>query len=283
MTVDVPGADRIARSIGPDFTGALRTPDERLRDGDKATGARAIHRALAILECFDSGQREIGINELAKALSLSPSTVHRIVRALVERGYLAQNQQSTRYTLGPTMIVLGQVTQRLFGLDRVAPLLEEVGRRYGESVTFGMRDAASVVVLAQVDSTKPMRFSHPPGTRLPLYASALGKALLAHAADLAAELRALGRLTPLTPRTLHERRPLSADLAATLDRGYAIDDEESVMGVRAVAVPVVGRGGEVIAALGIEGPSEHLPDSWVRQIGHELPGWAQRVAGVISL
>ena len=276
-------ADHDARSIGPGFTGGARPPDDRLQDGDKATGARAIHRALAILECFETGPRELGINDLAKSLSLSPSTVHRIVRALVERGYLAQNEQSTRYTLGPTMIVLGQVTQRLFGLDRVVPLLEEVGRRYGESVTFGMRDGASVVVLAQIDSTKPMRFSHPPGTRLPLYASALGKALLAGARHVPAELRALGKLKALTPRTLHEHRVLSADLATTLARGYAIDDEESVMGVRAVAAPVVGRGGEVIAALGIEGPSEHLPDAWVRQIGKELPGWAQRVAKVISL
>lgn len=276
-------ADHDARSIGPGFTGGARPPDDRLQDGDKATGARAIHRALAILECFETGPRELGINDLAKSLSLSPSTVHRIVRALVERGYLAQNEQSTRYTLGPTMIVLGQVTQRLFGLDRVVPLLEEVGRRYGESVTFGMRDGASVVVLAQIDSTKPMRFSHPPGTRLPLYASALGKALLAGARHVPAELRALGKLKALTPRTLHEHRVLSADLATTLSRGYAIDDEESVMGVRAVAAPVVGRGGEVIAALGIEGPSEHLPDAWVRQIGKELPGWAQRVAKVISL
>ena len=276
-------ADHDARSIGPGFTGGARPPDDRLQDGDKATGARAIHRALAILECFETGPRELGINDLAKSLSLSPSTVHRIVRALVERGYLAQNEQSNRYTLGPTMIVLGQVTQRLFGLDRVVPLLEEVGRRYGESVTFGMRDGASVVVLAQIDSTKPMRFSHPPGTRLPLYASALGKALLAGARHVPSELRALGRLKALTPRTLHEHRILSADLATTLARGYAIDDEESVMGVRAVAAPVVGRGGEVIAALGIEGPSEHLPDAWVKQIGKELPGWAQRVAKVISL
>jgi IclR family acetate operon transcriptional repressor len=279
----VRNADHGARSIGPGFTGGARQPDDRLQDGDKATGARAIHRALAILECFETGPRELGINDLAKSLSLSPSTVHRIVRALVERGYLAQNEQSNRYTLGPTMIVLGQVTQRLFGLDRVVPLLEEVGRRYGESVTFGMRDGASVVVLAQVDSTKPMRFSHPPGTRLPLYASALGKALLAGARHVPAELRALGRLRALTARTLHDHRALSADLATTLARGYAIDDEESVMGVRAVAAPVVGRGGEVIAALGIEGPSEHLPDAWVKQIGKELPGWAQRVAKVISL
>lgn len=279
----VRNADHDARSIAPGFTGGARPPDDRLQDGDKATGARAIHRALAILECFETGPRELGINDLAKSLSLSPSTVHRIVRALVERGYLAQNEQSNRYTLGPTMIVLGQVTQRLFGLDRVVPLLEEVGRRYGEGVTFGMRDGASVVVLAQIDSTKPMRFSHPPGTRLPLYASALGKALLAGARHVPAELRALGKLKALTPRTLHDHRVLSADLTTTLARGYAIDDEESVMGVRAVAAPVVGRGGEVIAALGIEGPSEHLPDAWVRQIGKELPGWAQRVANVISL
>ncbi len=279
----MPNADSVVRSIGPGFTGGARDPDPRLQDGDKATGARAIHRALAILECFATGQREIGINVLAKSLALSPSTVHRIVRALVERGYLAQNQQSNRYTLGPTMIVLGQVTQRLFGLDRVVPLLEEVGRRYGEGVTFGMRDGASVVVLAQVESTKPMRFGHPPGTRLPLYASALGKALLAGARDVHAELGALGTLAPLTARTLHDHRTLSADLATTLARGYAIDDEESVMGVRAVAAAVTSRGGEVIAALGIEGPSEHLPDAWVSQIGKELPGWAQRVATVISL
>ena len=59
--------------------------DERLQDGDKASGARAIHRALAILECYGGGERALGIAEIAKAVELSPSTVHRIVRAMVER------------------------------------------------------------------------------------------------------------------------------------------------------------------------------------------------------
>lgn len=257
--------------------------DDRLQEGDKASGARAIHRALAILECFGEGARELGINELAKSLSLSPSTVHRIVRAMVERGFLAQNDGSNRYVLGPTMIVLGQVTQRLYGLDKVAPVLEEVARRYGEGVTFGMRDGDAVVVLAQLESTKQLRFSHPPGTRVPLHSSALGKAVIASARDVPAELQALGKLASLTARTITSKARLATELTLTVKRGYAIDDEESVIGVRGVAVPVLAKSGTVVAALGIEGPSAHLPDSWVRQIGKELGGWANRIVRVVSL
>ena len=257
--------------------------DERLQDGDKAAGARAIHRALAILECYGGGERALGINDLAKAVALSPSTVHRIVRAMVERGFLAQNDGNQRYVLGPTMIVLGQVTQRLFGLDKVAAVLEEVARRYGEGVTFGMQDGDAVVVLAQLESTKQLRFSHPPGTRVPLHASALGKAVIASASDVAAEIRTLGKLAALTARTITSKPKLAAELAATARRGFAIDDEESVIGVRGVAVPVIAKTGAVVAALGIEGPTAHLPDAWVRQIGKELSGWAGRIAHVVSL
>jgi IclR family acetate operon transcriptional repressor len=257
--------------------------DERLQSGDKAAGSRAIHRALAIVECFGSGVRELGINELAKTLALSPSTVHRLVRALVARGYLAQNEGSNRYVLGPTMIVLGQVTQRLFGFDKMMPVLEEVARRYGEGATLGMRDGASIVVLAQIESTKQLRSSHAPGTRLSLHASSLGKAVLFGSRDVAAELRGLGKLSPVTPRTVLRKSELAAQLALCARRGFAIDDEESVIGVRGVAAPVTVRSGIVVAALGIEAPTAHLPDAWAQQIGKELGAWAGRIASVVSL
>ena len=272
------------RALEPHPNGAAAARvDERLQSGDKAAGSRAIHRALAILECFGGSERELGINDLAKALALSPSTVHRIVRALVARSYLAQNEGSNRYVLGPTMVVLGQVTQRLFGLDKVAPVLEEVARRYGEGVTFGMRDGTSVVVLAQVESTKQLRTSHPPGSRLALHASALGKAVLFASRNVAAEIRSIGKLAPFTPRTTVRKTDLAVELGLCARRGFAIDDEESVIGVRGVAVPVIAHSGNVIAALGIEGPAPHLPDAWVQQIGKELGAWAGRMASVVSL
>jgi len=272
------------RTLEPRRNGpASSFPDGRLQGGDQATGSRAIHRALAILECFGSGVREVGINDLAKTVGLSPSTVHRMVRALVDRGYLAQNEGSNRYVLGPTMIVLGQVTQRLFGLDKVMPVLEEVARRYGEGATLGMRDGACIVVLAQVESTKQLRSSHAPGSRLALHASSLGKAVLFASKSVGAEIRSIGKLTPLTPRTTVRKAELAAELALCARRGFAIDDEESVIGVRGVAVPVVARSGEVVAALGIEGPTPHLPDAWVQQIGKELVAWAGRIATVVSL
>ncbi|MHB2023576.1 MAG: IclR family transcriptional regulator, partial [Mycobacteriales bacterium] len=150
---------------------------------ERVAGTQAIGRALAVLRLFRERAEELGIMQVAQAVGLTPSTTHRIVRALAAEGYLTQSGVSDRYSLGREAVLLGVAAQRNLGLHTVQPVLERVAAQTGESVNLGVRDGSSALVLLRIQSSQPLRFDQPPGTRVPLHASSIGKALLAFGSD----------------------------------------------------------------------------------------------------
>ena len=185
--------------------------------------------------------------------------MHRIARALVVAGFLDQNERTNRYHLGRSLLLLGQVAQHSFGLDRAHPIAERLARETGESVNLGIRESTDGVVALSVASKHHLRFHQPPGTRTALHASAIGKTLLAFGAGVDRELRGLGPLAALTPHTITSAAALRADLVATRERGWAFDDEESIPGARCLGAPILGAGGRARAALALQAPSVRMP------------------------
>lgn len=241
------------------------------------TGAQAIDRALSVLLCFAEQERELGITEISRALDLSPSTVHRIVRALSARGFLRQNPISDRYQLGQTTVILGQIAQRTFDLDRALPLLKELAEITGESVNLGMRDRNRVFVLLHVESPHALRFDHKPGSEVPLHASAMGKCLVAWSRDPLGLLTELEPLPKLTPTTITSLDDWEAEIVRIRRRGYSVDDEESVAGVRCVGAPVVDADGTADIALAVLAPSVRMSDRTVQTVSKHVRRIAERI------
>lgn len=224
------------------------------------SGAQSVERALALLRCFtDEAADELGITELAEATGLTASTAHRLVRALCAEGVLQQDARSERYRLGPLLAVLGRRAEGLLGYDRARPVLEGLAASTRESVNLGIRSGDEVLVVLDIASDQPLRFDQVAGTRVPLHTSAMGKCLLAYGAGLEAELRALPALTGLTDRTITDHPSLLLDLERTRARGWALNDEERIPGVRAVGAPVL-HGGVAVAAVAVQGPAVRLTD-----------------------
>jgi IclR family acetate operon transcriptional repressor len=174
---------------------------------------------------------------------------------------LARDPGSDRYRIGPLAAALGRIAQGPDRADRARAILEGLTRRTGESASMAVADGGNVVVLAGVESTHALRFDRPPGTLVPVHVSAMGKAILAFGPEpVPTAVKALAPLERFTPRTLTSRRALAADLEATRARGYALVDEEQMVGVRALAVPVLGGDGRALAAVGVEGPTARLGD-----------------------
>lgn len=247
----------------------------------RATGTQAIERALAALDCFISAEPELGVTEVAQALALSPSTVHRILRALVGAGYLDQNRRTNRYYLGRRSLLLGQVAHHNFAFDLTLPVLESLAEQTGESVNLGVRDRHGGIVAVRVESRHALRFDQPPGTRVALHASAMGKALLAWSPDRAREVAELGPLIRLTEHTHVRSSELLADLAETHERGYSMDDEESIPGVRCLGAPVLDRLGWARAALALQAPLVRMPDDRIDELVQPLREAARRTAELI--
>ena len=248
------------------------------------SGAQSVERAVAILQCFATGPSERGISELASALHLGPSTVHRLVRALCDGGLLAQDARTERYHLGPTTALLGQLAVEQFGFALARGELEQLAADTGESVNLGVRQHDEVVTLLAAASREPLRVDQRAGTRVPVHASAMGKAILAFGSDgLAETVGALTSLERLTKNTITSRRRLTAELAVVRAKGFAVNDEERNVGVRAIAAPVLDQAGTARAAIAVQGPSVRMAAASTEMIARAAAVTASRVARLVPL
>jgi len=234
----------------------------------KIPGTQAIDRALAVLKCFANGKRSVRVSDIARMLDINPSTAHRMIRVLIENGFLQQDAATSEYYLGPTTLILGQIAQRNLGLNEAMAVLERVGRETGESANIGIPDDATALVILRVESEHPLRFDQSPGTRVPLHCTAMGKSMLAFRRDF--EINALGKLEAKTAKTITDPGMLAEELDEVRRRGFSTDDEESIEGVRCVGAPILGQSGYAVAAIAVQAPSVRMAESRIAELGGRL-------------
>jgi IclR family acetate operon transcriptional repressor len=228
---------------------------------DGGSSLQGLDRAFAVLDLFGAERPEWGTTEIARAAGLPVPTAHRICAALTGRRYLARDEQTRRFRLGPAALDLGERARAVLDLRRAAlPVLRRLARETDETalltVPNGERDGS--VCLERVESSQPLRLSVEPGRRLPLHAGASQKALLAFLGDEEIERVVAGSLERVCRATITNAEALRADLAEVRERGWAISFEETNVGVWGVAVPVLDEHGVAVSALGLAGPSARL-------------------------
>ena len=247
-----------------------RTGSAPGRSGASATGpVQSLSRGLALLECLADAGDGIGLSALAETAALAPSTAHRLLAGLRERGFAHQDPESGLWHVGATAFTVGNAFLR--GRSYVAlarPHMRGLVDRAGETANLAALDKTEAVYLAQIECDQMMRAFARPGARVPLHCSGVGKALLAAlpAAEIEAVVTATG-LPRLTERTLVEAEALYADLDAARRRGYAIDDGEHAVGLRCVAAAIHDESGRPLAALSISGPAARIDDAKLDALG----------------
>jgi IclR family KDG regulon transcriptional repressor len=225
---------------------------------------RAADRVLDILELF-LGVSELNLTEVANRAHLTRSTAFKLLSVLEQRGYVCRERSGDKYRIDLQAFRVGrQYLVNQGGLTRVArPALEELAR-FAPGVTskLSILTHGRVVLLdyIEIDPTGPD--SRVIGLEQRAYCTALGKALLAGQPDdvLAALLDEL-ELEWRTPSTVTDKQALRASLEQVRIQGYAVDDEESTLGLIAVAAPIYNERGRVIAAMSVSGiKAALLPD-----------------------
>ncbi len=251
-------------------------------EGTRRTGSQAVERALGLLRSFEGGPPTRSLSELAELTGLTPATAHRLLRALCSAELLAHDPLTERYGLGVALVPLGSRAADALGLAAVRPLLDSLAATTGESVNLGVRDGGDVLVLLCVPSAQNLRFDQRAGTRVPTYASAMGKILLAFDPDPTEAVRSVTRLIKLTESTITSRSVLNRVLEETRGRGWAINDEEREPSVRTVAVPVRAPDGWAVAAVAVQGPSSRMTDDQIRSLLPSLQATANAVSKRLS-
>jgi DNA-binding IclR family transcriptional regulator len=227
-----------------------------MRDQHESGGnLQSVRRALRALELI-SEHGELGVTELGRKLDVHKATASRLIATLAERGFVERDPISEKYRLGFGLISLAGAAVGGNDLVRAArPILDDLAERTRETVNLGVLSGESVVYIDQVTGTRSIVSVSWVGQRTPLHCTSNGKVLLAYATDAEWERMLASPLTRLTSRTITDLRKLRAQLAEVRARGYAQTLEELEEGLNAVAAPVRGMSGDVVAALSVSGPA----------------------------
>jgi DNA-binding IclR family transcriptional regulator len=219
----------------------------------------SVATAMRLLKAFTADGAELGISTLAKRIGVAKSTAHRLAVTLVQEGMLEQNRDSGKYRLGIALFRLGAlVRQRMDVSNEAKPILYELREKTNESVHLAILDGTEIMYIYNLESTQAIRMRSDIGVRKPAYCTAEGQAMLAFQPPQVIDAVISAGLAARTPQTITDPAALQEAFATIRRRGCAIEDEESELGMRAIASPIRDDSGEVVAAVGVAGPATRL-------------------------
>ncbi|NGO13058.1 helix-turn-helix domain-containing protein [Streptomyces sp. HC44] len=242
----------------------------------------SLARGLTVLTSFGEGRAELTLTEVARATGLARATARRALITLEHLGYVTSHGRT--FELTPRVLGLGFPPLSRTTLPQIAaPHLAELAGRLHDSASLAVLTGDEIQYTARVATSRIMSVNITVGTRLPAYATSLGRVMLA---DLAPAERPTPAVPALTSRTLTDPSALTAVLDRVREDGYALADEELEEGLRSIAVPVRDRTGTVVAAVNVAmHSSRRTPEQCVDEVLPELRATASgieadlRVAG----
>jgi len=258
-----------------------RTPSE------SSTGSaqvQSLTRGLSILECLANAEGGLTLTDISNRTDLPPSTAHRLLSTLERGGYVYQSGELGRWYVGLASFTVG--SSFLASRDWVAqshPSMRRLMEQSGETANLAILDGTEAVFIDQVQCRETMRTIVRLGSRVPLHASGVGKALFAALPDeqIEAILKVKG-LPRISENTITAPETMWASLRVIRQRGYSFDDEEHLVGTRCVASPIYDEHGEALGAISIAGPVSRLPDTRIRQLGAMVAHVAEDITSKVG-
>ena len=239
----------------------------------------ATQKTIRVLEALKQrgGAR---VTELAAELEMNKSTVHNHLSTLREDGFVVHDDPE--YRLGLRFLEFGGYARHEMDLYHVAePEVERLAERTGEMASLMTEEDGRGVYLHRSKGNQAVALDTYAGYRCPLHVTALGKAILAHLPDAAVEgIVDRHGLAAWTPETITDREALFGDLATVRERGFALDDEERMTGLRCVGAPITTDDDRVVGAISVSGPTSRMRDA---QFTDEVPDLVRSAANVIEL
>lgn len=232
-------------------------------NGQDATPRRSpiasLVKSLRVLEEIALAGGRSSVAELIGLTGLERTTVQRVLRTLQAEGYLERTARG-EYGVAPRGYVLGAMLSKGSHLEVAAgPVLRKLQVATGETVHAAILDGTDVVSIAYVPSSRMLTFNFPIGTRIPAYASTLGRCMLAHLApERASAVLQQSERRARTGATKTTIKELRAELEVVRNQGFCAASDELEAGVSAVAAPVLGPTGEALAAINIVIPTAQV-------------------------
>lgn len=224
---------------------------------------KSLARGLEALDYLVDQRRPVKLTELSAHLDVDKSNASHLLRTLLASGYVEQVDgrryqptEKMRHAPGPSLEDIIAYRDALHGT------LVQLVDLTGECAHMAVLVGAQVFYLDKITSPLPLKVDHPIGSLAPLHCTALGKAFLAFG-----QAKLPDDLPGFTLKTIVQQKALATEIANTRARGYSIDDEEFTIGIRCVAIPFHDPAGQMVAAVGLSGPSVRIDDKRLSELG----------------
>jgi IclR family pca regulon transcriptional regulator len=241
---------------------------------------QSLERGLAVIRAFGAESPELRLSDVARATGLTRATARRFLLTLEKLGYVRQD--GSIFSLRPRVLELGYAYLSVLSLPEVAqPHMEALVGEVNESSSIAVLDDLDIVYVARVPTQRIMTITIAVGTRLPAYATSMGRVLLAGLPSEALE-ECLERveIEPLTPTTVPDPDALRDRIERVRNAGWAAVDQELEEGVRSVAVPIRDATGRIAAAMNV---SVHATRMTMQALRREVVPRLLRTAEAIEV
>jgi len=241
---------------------------------------RMLSRAVRLLEDLLSRGKPATLNEITNALDLPKPTVYRLLSALSDLNLLERDPITRRYGIGNALLEMGQrVIQQPWPSSRRRALMQDLVDDLGETCNFVVRVGNEVIWVERIETNDPVRLHMDRGTRAPLYCTASGKLFLSYLSEL--EIERILESNPIEPRTKRTHRSISAlyaDISLIRQTRISYDRGEFLSDSFAVAVPIEGKDGFIVAALSAHGPAYRFSEERVGRFIPKLKACARKLS-----
>jgi DNA-binding IclR family transcriptional regulator len=239
----------------------------------------SVGSALRLLKAFTAEEPELGITDLAKRLGVAKSTAHRLASTLVAEGFLEQNAADGRYRLGVLLFSIGTLVRRRMNVsEQAVPHLQALCETSGETVHLAVLHDTEVVFLRNIESKQAIRPRSYLGVRKPAFCTSEGRALLAFGPPQQVSAVMRSTFAPRTPKTLTDKAVITRLLQKIRTQGFAVDDEESEVGMRGIAAPIFDARGLAVASVGVVGPVQRFTAPRQRALAAMVTATAQAIS-----
>ena len=249
----------------------------------KADGSPVVARALHLLETIAGADRPLTLPELCALLHLPKATTHRLCQQLEAAGFVVREPGGRRYAPGARLLRIGFNVLRSGLTAERHQILTALVDAIGETCNFTTLAGQEIIYLDRVEARWPLRLHVEIGSLVPVHCTASGKIMLAamRPQERRRMIDAVG-LPPYTPHTITSRGEFEAELAAITQQGFSLDREEFLLGMAAIAVPVISADGAVVAAVACHAPSVRFSIDQAKSHLPQLKDAARKLAATLA-
>jgi IclR family KDG regulon transcriptional repressor len=247
-----------------------------------AESVKSAWRALRVIELLTEFSG-LDFPDVCAELGIPKSSAHALLATMRSMGFVRLDEESRRYSLGPRLWEAGQAYLRDLDIPRLAmQYMQRARDELGETVQLAVLDGVENVYVGKIEADHPLQLVSKLGSRLPAYATGLGKALLAGLSDAEVTRRFVGvKMRAFTPRTVTDPAKLLEELARVRRQGYATDRGEYTEGVFCVAAPITGHTGTV-AAMSVSVPDVRVTEVTRRRMVQVVTAEVARVSAALG-